>query len=156
MIYYLVAFIFISGMIKIYYNSYNIHWLRYSKSISESKKNNVFLETYKLSKIEFDNDSTQYQSSFNDLVVWKEKEWGRPPFLIFFHPLRITGKDVLIIKNPTDFDNDYIFFESYSGSHRANKGYSIIQMVEKEFSDKVVLRFNVKKHISGILELEKD
>lgn len=152
---FICVFFFFIVVFKLYYNNTNVHWLMYSKTILESKEKGVFITEYEVFEVKYDNDKLPPDSLLlKELISWKEKEWEKPPYLIFFHLMKLTGKEILIIKNPVSLSKEFVFFKSYSDSHRANRGYSLIKFNGK-IPDKLTLYFNYFNKISGRIKLRK-
>ncbi len=153
----LILFI-VAIVLKLFINSKPVHWIKFSKTIEESKSIDAFIAEYEVSNIRFfsdvSNEVIRKLDSLN-ITVWKEKEWSNKPFLIFFHPLSFTGNEVLVIENPKEYTKEVIQFRSYSRPHRANYGYSIIKEKDGRIPEQIVLKFEVNFKDTGVVTLVK-
>jgi hypothetical protein len=100
----------LSGIIKGLANGFMFDWYSVSETENFSKKKKLYIAKY---DIEFvDNLTNQpdsiYTNFIKDLIVWSEYEWHRKPFLIFFHPVQRTDKEVIVIKDIHGFRDTLI------------------------------------------------
>lgn len=160
----LFSILIIAVIVKSYYNSiFFLSWDSYSHTISESKIRQVFIDKYKVKDVIFDEDIpdslvkhlTPY---LKKLICWSEQEWTKRPFLVFFHPQRLTGDTILILKNYQELENDeFMYYDSRGGnSHNTVNGLAVAKIYNIHKQDDIYLYFSLRlSKVIGRIHLEK-
>ena len=145
LIYLFFVLFIVVAFVKSGLNDLQLGWVKFSKNISESKNRNVFLEEYEITYSElYDHVSDSLRNvlepAIKDLTCWTEKQWATPPFLIFFHPQKLTGDTVLVLKQPKYLNEMLLYFNvNDRNSHRgAAHGCSIANMKSLVFLEKEI------------------
>lgn len=130
-------------------NNQVFNWVRSSSTIEESVTNDAFISMYSideksLSYIE-DKDCLNILSN---IQIWSEKQWTKKPFLIFFHPLRFTGKESLILKSESFKIDGRILSVKLKGEkvggNRIDSRYVVLS--KSQFNKSEILEFYFDKN----------
>lgn len=101
-------------LIKFLANSLMLKWDRVSENIEFSKKNALFIDSYKIELRQKIGDvpKEDFSKVIEDLEVWSEYEWNVKPFFVFFHPIQKSNVETIIIRSRSKFKYNELYLKN--------------------------------------------